>query len=244
LADLTEEGQTVVAAQGGRGGKGNRHFATASHRTPRFAQKGEKGLEVRLLLELKLLAQAGLVGLPNAGKSTLLSRVSAARPKIADYPFTTLSPNLGVLEDDRGGRITMADIPGIIEGASSGAGLGLRFLRHIERTAMLVYLLDGSLPEAGAVQSFRIVRQEIESFNPQLAGKPGLIAINKMDLPRARSQFNKIKKALQGYHFPVLAISAITGEGIERLIQEVYTMVGHADHEGSKGNRRDPEAVA
>jgi GTPase len=241
LADLTDEGQTVTVARGGRGGKGNKHFATSTHRTPRFAQKGEAGLEIRLHLELKLLAQVGLVGLPNAGKSTLLSKVSAAKPKISDYPFTTLSPNLGVLENNRGERITMADIPGIIEGASAGAGLGLRFLRHIERTVLLVYLLDGSLPEAGAIQSFRTLREEIKIFNPTLADKPSVIAVNKMDLPQSQSQFRKIKKVLQGYHFPVIPISAINGEGILELTQEITSKVEPIDHGCSKGNRRNPQ---
>ena len=184
FADLVEEGQTWVAAQGGRGGKGNKHFASATQRTPRFAQDGEPGTERWLILELKLLAQVGLIGLPNAGKSTLLSKISAAKPKIADYPFTTLTPNLGIVENDRGRRLTLADIPGLIEGAGSGVGLGLKFLRHIERTRLLIYLIDGA--EADPLRSWETLVREIRAFNPRIMEKPSLVVINKMDLTPVR----------------------------------------------------------
>ena len=222
LADLVEEGQTWIAASGGRGGKGNRHFATATHQTPRFAQDGEPGEERGLALELKLLAQVGLVGLPNAGKSTLLSRISSARPKIGDYPFTTLVPNLGVLEDGSGRRLTVADIPGIIEGAGSGAGLGLQFLRHIERTLLLIYLIDGSEPNP--LKSFQILLKEVKAFNPLMADKPALVAVNKKDLPVAERQFPKIAARLKGFGYPVVFISAQTGEGVDALIRQIFQL--------------------
>jgi GTP-binding protein len=230
LADLTTEGQTIIVAQGGRGGKGNKHFATATHRTPRFAQKGEPGQEAWLLLELKVLAHVGLVGLPNAGKSTLLSQLSAARPKISDYPFTTLTPNLGILENDQGHRLTIADIPGIISGASQGAGLGLKFLKHIERTLILVFLLDGSLEEAEAALSFKTLIREMEAYNPDLLSKPRLVAVNKMDLPQAKANFEGIKKIFRKQHLKVIPLSAKSGEGINLLIDRLFKAVPNQDH--------------
>jgi GTP-binding protein len=222
LADLTSEGQSLVAAQGGRGGKGNRHFATATHQAPRFAQEGEPGMERWLLLELKLLAQVGLVGLPNAGKSTLLSRISSARPKVADYPFTTLTPNLGVVSDETGRRLTVADVPGLVEDAASGAGLGLKFLRHVERTLGLIYLIDGS--EANPLKSFEILLKEMQSFDPRLLEKPALVAVNKIDLPQSRAQFPKIAPALTWQGRPPLAVSAETGEGIPELVAGMFRL--------------------
>jgi GTP-binding protein len=220
LADLTQEGQTLVAAQGGRGGKGNRHFATATHQAPRFAQDGEPGAERWLQLELKLLAQVGLVGLPNAGKSTLLSRISSAKPKIAAYPFTTLTPNLGVVSDEAGQRLTVADIPGLVEDAGSGAGLGIKFLRHVERTLFLIYLIDGS--EANPLRSFKILLKEMRAFDSRLVEKPALVAVNKIDLPRAREQFPKIARQLTWQGRPPLAVSAESGEGLSALIAQMF----------------------
>ncbi|MBI5585636.1 MAG: GTPase ObgE [Deltaproteobacteria bacterium] len=222
LADLTQEGQTLVAAQGGRGGKGNRHFATATHQAPRFAQDGEPGTERWLLLELKLLAEVGLVGFPNAGKSTLLSRISSAKPKIAAYPFTTLTPNLGVVSDETGRRFTVADIPGLVEDAGSGAGLGFKFLRHVERTRFLIYLIDGS--EANPLKSFKILLKEMKAFNPRLVEKPALVAVNKIDLPQARAQFSKIARQLTWQGRPPLAVSAVTGEGVPALIAQMFQL--------------------
>jgi GTP-binding protein len=230
LADLTTEGQTIIAAHGGRGGKGNKHFATATHRTPKFAQKGEPGSESWLFLELKVLAHVGLVGLPNAGKSTLLSQLSAAKPKISDYPFTTLTPNLGILENDQGHRLTIADIPGIIAGASQGAGLGLKFLKHIERTLILVFLLDGSLPEEESYLSYQTLIKEMEAYNPALLAKPGLVAINKLDLPVGKANFEKTKKAFKKDQLEVIPLSAKTGEGVPLLIHSLFDEAGPKDH--------------
>jgi GTPase len=227
LADLVDEGQIWVAALGGRGGKGNKHFASATQRTPRFAQDGESGTERRLLLELKLLAQVGLIGLPNAGKSTLLSKISAAKPKIADYPFTTLTPNLGVVEDKRGRRLTLADIPGLIEGAGSGAGLGLKFLRHIERTRLLIYLIDGA--EANPLRSWETLIQEIRVFNPRIMEKPSLVVVNKLDLTEVRETFQETVAAFREWGIVPLGISALTGEGLEALVALIFQKVESQD---------------
>ena len=227
FADLITEGQIWVAAQGGRGGKGNKHFASATQRTPRFAQDGEPGTERWLRLELKLLAHVGLIGLPNAGKSTLLSKISAAKPKIADYPFTTLTPNLGVIEDLRGRRLTLADIPGLIEGAGSGSGLGLKFLRHIERTRLLVYLVDGA--DADPLRSWKIIRQEIQAFNPQVLEKPSLVVINKIDLVPVREEFEKTAADFREQGTIPLGISALTGEGLEELVTLIFQKVENQD---------------
>jgi GTPase len=230
LADLTSEGQTIVVARGGRGGKGNKHFATATHRSPRFAQKGELGRESWLLLELKILAQIGLVGLPNAGKSTLLSRLSAAKPKISDYPFTTLSPNLGILENNQGSRLTVADIPGIIAGASSGAGLGLKFLKHIERTQILLFLVDGSLKKEGALESYQTLIREIEAYNKGLLAKPRMVVVNKMDLPSAQENLELILESFKKKGLEVIPISAKDGEGISLLIDHLFRMTESENH--------------
>ena len=230
IADLTEEGQTIVVAQGGRGGKGNKHFATATHRTPRFAQKGEPGQETWLFLELKVLAHVGLVGLPNVGKSTLLSQLSAARPKISSYPFTTLAPNLGILENDRGLRLTIADIPGIISGASQGAGLGLKFLKHIERTQILVFLIDGSLEGEDPYLSFQTLIKEMKAYNPDLLSKPRLVIVNKMDLSSAKTNLARLKKVFKKEQIEVIPLSAKTGEGIPLLIEHLFNPVASKAH--------------
>ena len=234
LADLITEGQTFAVVQGGRGGKGNKHFATATHRTPRFAQKGEPGTEVWLFLELKVLAHIGLVGLPNAGKSTLLSRLSAAKPKISDYPFTTLTPNLGILENNHGQRLTIADIPGIIAGASQGAGLGLKFLKHIERTQVLVFLLDGSLKGEEPYLSYQTLVKEMEAYDPALLAKPRLVVVNKMDLPSSKDNFKRVQNNLKKLRLDAIFISAKTGEGIPLLINYLFMAIETRDHEESK----------
>jgi GTP-binding protein len=234
LADLTAEGQTVIVARGGRGGKGNKHFATATHRTPRFAQKGEPGEEFWLSLELKMLAHIGLVGLPNAGKSTLLSNLSAARPKISDYPFTTLAPNLGLLENDLGQRLVMADIPGIIAGAASGAGLGLKFLKHIERTRVLLFLLDGSLKGQEPVRSYKTLIEELKTYNPDLLDKSRLVVINKMDLAEAKKNWSVLQKAFKKLEMEILPVSAMTGKGLPELKDILFSRFGDQPDPGGQ----------
>ena len=211
LADLANEGDDFVAAKGGRGGRGNTHFATPTRRSPAFAEKGEAGEERWLRLELRLLADVGLVGFPNAGKSTLISRVSAARPKIADYPFTTLEPNLGVVRVSDSSFV-VADIPGLVEGASEGKGLGHRFLRHVSRAAVLVIMADLASLERGPIHDVEVLRKELESFDDDLGDRPYLIVASKLDAGRDRlDDFMK--------RYPdALAISAVTGEGMDALI--------------------------
>jgi GTP-binding protein len=223
LADLTERGQEWVCAHGGRGGRGNSAFATTRRQAPRFAEKGEPGEERRLRLSLKLIADVGLVGLPNAGKSTLLRAVSRARPKVADYPFTTLTPVLGVAEVDDS-TIVVADIPGLIEGAHQGAGLGDRFLRHIERTRMLIHVLDASASRP--LQDFEAVNRELELFSPALARKTQLVACNKMDLAEARQAWPDLRAALTERGYDAMAISAATREGVAALLQAVGDTLG------------------
>jgi GTP-binding protein len=217
LADLVATGQSATIARGGRGGLGNVHFATATHRTPRHAQKGEPGEERWLRLELRLIADVGLVGLPNAGKSTILAALTAARPKIAPYPFTTLEPNLGVMslgdEDDR--RPTIADVPGLIEGASAGAGLGHAFLRHVERTRVLVHVVDGAARDPE--WDFGVIREELRLHDPALLQKPLVVAFNKLDLPEARDAWSAFAAARRSERLPCLAVSADTGDGLDAL---------------------------
>jgi len=217
VADLTKTGQRVLVASAGRGGRGNWTFRSAVIQAPRIAENGEPGEERTLRLELKLLADVGIVGVPNAGKSTLLSRISAARPKIADYPFTTLEPNLGtVLIDNR--DMVWADIPGLIEGAHEGAGLGIKFLRHIERTRLVVHLLDGMSPDP--LGDYAVINQELELFNTLLAEKPQIVVVNKMDLPDVQTRWPELATGLkrQGVLDP-LAISAVSGEGVQALLR-------------------------
>jgi GTP-binding protein len=223
LADLTVPGEIFVAAVGGRGGRGNASFATATNRAPERVEPGRSGRELRLALELKLIAHVGLVGAPNAGKSTLLSRISRARPKIGDYPFTTLSPVLGVVSH-RDEEIVVADLPGLIEGAHQGAGLGHRFLKHIERTLGLVHVLDGSQPPEKIVRDYRVVCGELEKFRPGLAGRPAILAFNKMDLPGARESAGKAAGLLNFPEEGVYYISAVTGSGIERLLDGIAAL--------------------
>ena len=217
VADLVSAGQAAVVARGGRGGLGNVHFATATHRTPKHAQRGEPGAERWLRLELRLIADIGLVGLPNAGKSTLLAALTAATPKIAAYPFTTLEPNLGVMElgpdDDR--RPTIADVPGLIEGASSGAGLGHAFLRHVERTRVLVHVVDGSDPDPA--WDHDVIRDELEAHDPALLDKPMIVVFNKMDLPAAVEKWPAFRDARAADGLPCVAVSAEASEGLDDL---------------------------
>jgi GTPase len=223
LADLAEEGQRVLVARGGRGGLGNAHFATSTNRAPRKVQPGEPGEERNLRLELKLLADVGLVGFPNAGKSTLISRISAARPKIAAYPFTTLTPNLGVvgLSGDR--SFVVADVPGLIEGAHRGLGLGDRFLRHLERTKVLVHLVDISGTSGrDPVDELNTVRRELELFQPELAAKPQLVAANKIDALDDESRVSELSRSARALGLPFFRISAVTGTGVPELLEAVW----------------------
>src|SRR3990172_883019 len=222
LADLTRPGETLRVAAGGRGGRGNSAFTSSVNQAPDRAEPGRPGRERRLRLELKLIAQVGLIGFPNAGKSTLLSHISRARPKIADYPFTTLSHVLGVVTH-RDEEIVVADLPGLIEGAHRGAGLGHRFLKHAERTEGLVHVVDASHPVERIVEATHTVREEMEKFLPELAGRQTILAFNKMDLPGARES---AEKALARLNFPVASvyyISAATGEGIAALLDGMLT---------------------
>ncbi len=192
LGDLTEPGQHLTICKGGRGGRGNSHFATSRYQTPLTAEKGEPGEDKRLKLELKLIADIGIIGVPNAGKSTLLTALTNAQPKIASYPFTTLEPNLGVAKVDEYTNVVLADIPGLIEGASQGAGLGHEFLRHIQRTRVLIHLLDGQSDDP--IADFSQINSELALFDPQLARKPQIVALNKIDQPEVQAEFPKLRK--------------------------------------------------
>ena len=217
VADLVAVGQEVMIARGGRGGLGNTHFKTAIHQAPTHAQKGEPGEEHTVRLELRLIADVGLVGLPNAGKSTLLAALTAARPKIASYPFTTLEPNLGVMDlgIDDGRKPTIADVPGLIEGASTGAGLGHAFLRHVERTRVLLHVVDGAAKDPR--WDHDVIREELRAHDPGLLEKPMLVVFNKLDLAAGREAWLAFERAMRDERIPVAAISAETGEGIDDL---------------------------
>jgi GTP-binding protein len=218
LVDLEQSGQRVIVARGGRGGKGNAHFATSTRQTPRLSERGAPGEERWLILDLKIIADVGVIGYPNAGKSTLLAAVSRARPKIADYPFTTLTPNLGVVTVGDTGFV-LADIPGLIEGASEGAGLGLDFLRHIERTRVLIHLLDGLSNDP--VADWRVINRELAQYSPALAEKPQITAFNKMDLPDVQARWASVQKPLEEQAGKVYPISAATHEGVQDLLWAV-----------------------
>ncbi len=220
LADLSEAGQQVVACKGGRGGLGNMNFATSTRQTPRFAQDGTPGEERMLRLELKLLADVGLLGFPNAGKSTLISIVSRARPKIANYPFTTLVPNLGLVQYKDGLSFVMADIPGLIEGASDGVGLGHQFLRHVERCKVLVHLLDmGTESEdRDPLRDFDTLNQELAKYSEELSHKPQVVALNKLDLPHAQERVEPVTRALRERGIAVFPVSCATGLGMQPLL--------------------------
>ncbi len=216
LGDLVEAGQRLTLARGGRGGRGNARFATASNQAPRLAERGEPGEQRHVLLELRLLADVGIVGVPNAGKSTLLSAVTNARPKIADYPFTTLEPNLGVAELDDDHTIVLADIPGLIEGAHSGAGLGTRFLRHIQRTRVLIHLIDGMGEDP--IADYSQVNAELALFDQRLAEVPQIVAINKIDLPEVEQRLPELRAAFKRLDIDPLAISAVARSNLRQLL--------------------------
>ena len=228
LADLAEEGQRVLVARGGRGGRGNARFVSSTNRAPRRTEPGEPGEEKFLRLELKLLADVGLIGFPNAGKSTLISRISAARPKIANYPFTTLAPNLGVVRVSEDRSFVVADVPGLIKGAHEGHGLGDRFLRHVERTAVLVHLVDASerTPDE-AIADFDAINRELAAYSEELAGRSQIVALTKMDLPSAAENLDEIARRLKKRGLEVFAISSATGKGVKELV----TRIGRAVEE-------------
>ena len=222
LADLSYEGQKELILAGGRGGKGNSHFATSTRQAPRFAQDGEKGEEKELILELKLLADVGLIGFPNVGKSTFLSMTTSATPKIADYHFTTLEPNLGVVKIDYGDSFVIADIPGIIEGASEGTGLGLQFLRHIERTRLLLHVIDVSGSEGrNPVEDFYTINKELKQYSEKLSQRKQIIVANKIDVMLDENLYTKLEKVAKENGLEIYKISAATGEGISELIKHV-----------------------
>ncbi len=219
--DLVQHGQRLLAARGGKGGLGNVHFTTSTHQAPRIAELGQPGEEYELQLELKLLADVGLVGYPNAGKSTLLSAISAARPKIANYPFTTLTPNLGVVEVGTQ-TFVVADIPGLIEGAHAGVGLGYDFLRHVERTRLLVHVIDASGYEGrDPLDDWRQINEELRLYQPALAERPQIVVLNKMDLPEARDNEARLRKAIDVPKTDLFAISAATGEDVQPLVRRM-----------------------
>jgi GTP-binding protein len=235
LADLAEPGGRYVIARGGQGGRGNKHFATPTHQTPRSAEQGTPGEERRVRLELKLLADVGLLGYPNVGKSTFVARVSRARPKIADYPFTTLVPSLGVVGLTGGRSFVIADIPGLIEGAAEGAGLGHRFLRHVERSAALLHILEVTGdPERDPVKDHDIINAELGKYDPELAARPQVVALGKMDLPDSREAFPALAQAFTAKGIELHPFSAATGEGVPELLERLWKM-----HTARKGARSD-----
>ena len=226
IADLSEEGQCELVFPGGRGGKGNSHFATATRQAPRFAQGGEKGIEKEVILELKLIADVGLVGFPNVGKSTILSMVTSARPKIADYHFTTLEPNLGVVKTEYGESFVIADIPGIIEGASQGVGLGLKFLRHIERTRLLLHVIDVSGSEDRIpVEDFKIINEELKKYSEKLASRKQIIVANKIDAMQDETLYEDLENLAKKENIKIFKVSAATGEGLKELFKYVSEVI-------------------
>ncbi len=247
IADLVDGGQRVMVARGGRGGLGNVHFATATHQAPREAQKGEPGEERWLSLELRLIADVGLVGYPNAGKSTLLSVVTAAEPKIADYPFTTLSPNLGVVTIGQPGSgdeysFVLADIPGLIEGAAQGVGLGHEFLRHVQRTRLLLHILDGAAYERDPWQDFQAINQELREYDEHLATLPQIVVLNKMDLPEAQERWPALKAKAEAAGYPAFAISAVAHQDTDELVQ--YTARRLQEIQQEEAERRAAQTIS
>ncbi|MCD6137714.1 MAG: GTPase ObgE [Deltaproteobacteria bacterium] len=227
--DLRGVRDSFVAVRGGRGGRGNQHFASSRNRAPEYAEKGEAGQTLFLKLELKLLADAGIIGLPNAGKSTLISKLSSARPRIADYPFTTLTPSLGVVTPEQRDPFVIADIPGLIEGAHKGVGLGTRFLKHVERSRVLIHLIDlSALPSDHPLKPYYTINRELRLFSPELAQKPQVIVLNKIDKPEARAVADKAREGLKPLNQDIWLISALTGEGLKPLIDHLAELVEDA----------------
>ncbi|MFH1238710.1 MAG: GTPase ObgE [bacterium] len=238
LVDLTAHGQEIVVAKGGVGGRGNAKFKTKSQRAPKVAEKGEPGEEVVLELELKLIADVGLVGYPNAGKSTFLAHVSSAKPKIADYPFTTLTPNLGVVKVDEYHSLVLADIPGLIEGAHKGVGLGDEFLRHVERTRLLIHIVDiQGYDGQGPLENFKAVNKELSLYSPKLAQKPQIVALNKIDLEPDEKTIASFKNKLKKYK--VFPVSAVTSKGLKELIYQAHKMLADIKPTPEAGQEED-----
>ena len=234
LADLSEIDQTFIVARGGIGGKGNAHFTTSTHQTPRFAQDGMEGDELCLKLELKLLADVGIVGFPNAGKSTFISRVSAAKPKIADYPFTTLTPHLGVVKYADSKSFVLADIPGLISGAHEGLGMGIKFLKHVERTSVLLHLIDISEePNTNAWSNFTAINKELAHYNPQMLEKKQIVALNKIDLPYVKERAKKEVALFKKKGIILHPFSAVTGEGTKEILNKIITILNQAENKSS-----------
>lgn len=233
LGDLIRPGQSLIVAHGGKGGRGNAHFATSTRQVPKIAEPGAPGEEKWIILELKLVADVGLVGLPNAGKSTLLSRISAAKPKIADYPFTTLKPNLGVVKLFDGNTFVVADIPGLIEGAHKGIGLGHDFLKHIERTRMLLYILDISRGKE-IIKDYEVLKNELKLFNPLLLEKEYFVALNKIDLVPDLEKLEDVIEYFQKKEIKLYLISAITGQGVLDLIYALWNTLKNIKEKEAK----------
>lgn len=228
IKDLVDTGETFVLLKGGRGGQGNTKFKSSTHRTPRFAQPGESGETQTLKLELKILADVGIIGLPNAGKSTLIAAISSARPKIGNYPFTTLTPSLGVVRTDRAEPFVVADIPGLIKGAHQGTGLGIKFLRHIERTRVLVHLIDASdVDPDHPLSGYHIINHELAMYDEKLAQKPQIVVLNKLDLPEARQWAGVFQSALK--EKKIILISALTGQGLSDLTSQIVQWLNRDD---------------
>ncbi|MBI9088065.1 MAG: GTPase ObgE [Desulfobacterium sp.] len=230
IKDITEPGTEFIVAQGGMGGRGNKRFASSTHKAPRFAQPGMPGVELSLKLELKLLADVGIVGLPNAGKSTLISRISSARPKVANYPFTTLTPSLGMVVPDFGEPFAVADIPGLIEGAHEGTGLGIQFLKHVERTGILIHLIDISETDPDdPLEAFNLINRELALYSKTLAEKSQVVVLNKIDLTDAEEKVERFKQAYKGGE--VLTLSAATGEGTKELVRILAQKLGRENEQ-------------
>ena len=228
IAELLSAGERVALAKGGNGGWGNQHFATPTRQAPRFAKPGQPGVERRLAIELKLLADVAIIGLPNAGKSTLISVISAAKPKIADYPFTTLIPHLGVVAEDDGRTLVVADIPGLIEGAHRGAGLGIRFLKHVERCRLLCHLVDAS-GEGEAEEDVAVIEGELEQFSPEVAARPRLLVASKVDAVSDPQRLESIRRAAEARGLPFFEVSAVTRKGLDRLVHYFFEAVPPAE---------------
>lgn len=235
LADLTKDGESFVCAKGGRGGKGNAHFKSATNRAPKFAQPGEEGIERTLKLELKLLADVGIIGFPNAGKSTFISRISAAKPRVADYPFTTTVPNLGLVSFGDYKSFVVADIPGLVKGAHKGKGLGTRFLKHIERTSLFIHMLDLS-PDTGREprDDYEVINNELSAFDPALMERPSVVVLNKIDLDKDGERARDLLNYFADKGIKVFKISAVTGEGIDELINYIGIEVERVKSAGVK----------